>query len=186
MTGVFSGQAWAENVGWINFASANARVVTSWRGCSGPPDRDSDGVSDGCDNCPDVANPRQEDSDANGIGDACDVAPSCEEPSALDLRPGATPLTVEKATPATLRLRYEAAPGALRSIYQGSVASLRLRRTYDHDSIAACSIASDEAVIPVAATDAYFLVVASCAPIESSYGRDSFGVERPAAVTRCP
>ena len=34
-------------------------------------DRDGDGVLDGADNCPDVANPDQADRDANGIGDRC-------------------------------------------------------------------------------------------------------------------
>ena len=35
-------------------------------------DFDDDGVLDGADNCPEVANPDQHDSDGNGIGDACD------------------------------------------------------------------------------------------------------------------
>ncbi|MDF1561412.1 MAG: matrixin family metalloprotease [Deltaproteobacteria bacterium] len=35
-------------------------------------DTDSDGVSDGMDNCPLVANPSQADSNLNGVGDACD------------------------------------------------------------------------------------------------------------------
>ena len=35
-------------------------------------DFDDDGVLDGADNCPEVANPDQHDSDGNGLGDACD------------------------------------------------------------------------------------------------------------------
>jgi hypothetical protein len=35
------------------------------------PDADGDGIANGCDNCPNVANPGQADSDSDGIGDAC-------------------------------------------------------------------------------------------------------------------
>jgi hypothetical protein len=38
-----------------------------------PPDSDGDGVADGSDNCPTIANPGQTDSDGDGIGDACDT-----------------------------------------------------------------------------------------------------------------
>lgn len=39
-------------------------------------DLDGDGVSDGCDTCPGVADPDQTDSDDDGVGDACDACPN--------------------------------------------------------------------------------------------------------------
>jgi YVTN family beta-propeller protein len=41
-------------------------------GVRGGIDRDEDGVPDGLDNCPDVANPDQADGNGNGVGDACE------------------------------------------------------------------------------------------------------------------
>ena len=41
----------------------------------GAPDTDSDGLPDGCDNCPDSFNPGQDDLDVDGIGDVCDACP---------------------------------------------------------------------------------------------------------------
>jgi N-acetylneuraminic acid mutarotase len=40
------------------------------------PDSDADGVSDGCDNCPLIANAGQADQDGDGMGDACDACPT--------------------------------------------------------------------------------------------------------------
>jgi hypothetical protein len=39
------------------------------------PDTDGDGIFDGADNCPDDANPDQEDADGDDAGDACDNCP---------------------------------------------------------------------------------------------------------------
>jgi len=45
--------------------------------CVGPPgDCDGDGVADGTDNCPGIANADQADGDGDGIGDACDNCPA--------------------------------------------------------------------------------------------------------------
>ncbi len=50
-----------------------ALVFACGDGC---PDGDGDGVCDDVDNCPDHANPGQEDTDGDGIGDACEESPS--------------------------------------------------------------------------------------------------------------
>lgn len=59
-TGEFSGFAWTEDTGWINFGSALEpqpyRIETGWR-C---PDPDVDGVCSASDNCPGWSNTRQD------------------------------------------------------------------------------------------------------------------------------
>jgi len=41
-------------------------------------DSDEDGVADSEDNCPETANPEQEDSDFDGVGDVCDEIDNCD------------------------------------------------------------------------------------------------------------
>jgi hypothetical protein len=41
-----------------------------------PPDSDSDGFGDTCDNCPQVPNASQTDTDHDGVGDVCDNCPA--------------------------------------------------------------------------------------------------------------
>ena len=45
-----------------------------------PSDRDTDGIADTKDNCPDAANADQGDRDKDGVGDACDVLPRGDVP----------------------------------------------------------------------------------------------------------
>jgi len=50
--------------------------------CDG--DSDSDGVIDGCDNCPNDFNPGQEESDGDGVPDACDNCPAIANANQAD------------------------------------------------------------------------------------------------------
>ncbi len=59
------------------------------------PDSDGDGVPDHLDNCPDTANPDQQDLDDDGTGDACDLeCLTCPTPMAT-----ATPTPMDIVTP---------------------------------------------------------------------------------------
>ncbi|NKF21079.1 PKD domain-containing protein [Solimonas marina] len=49
-----------------------------------PTDTDGDGIVDGLDNCPNVANPGQGDADDNGIGDACETSVNRAPSAAID------------------------------------------------------------------------------------------------------
>src|SRR5512138_1915683 len=48
-----------------------------------PGDRDHDGVADEIDNCPDAANPLQENEDGDRFGDACDPCPPIADPDPI-------------------------------------------------------------------------------------------------------
>ena len=66
--------------GWttLHRLGSGSQPVTIARAfCVGPPgDCDGDGVADGTDNCPGVANADQADGDGDGVGDVCDNCPA--------------------------------------------------------------------------------------------------------------
>lgn len=63
-------------------------------------DRDSDGIADSLDNCPDVSNPDQTDINGDRVGAACDPCPEGTE-GPNDLGPGKTPSGIISTTSTT-------------------------------------------------------------------------------------
>jgi len=65
------------------------------------PDTDQDGIIDGCDNCPTVANPGQQDGDGDGIGNACENdSPTCDAGGPYQVAEGGTvPLSASASDP---------------------------------------------------------------------------------------
>jgi hypothetical protein len=51
-------------------------------------DADGEGVGDACDNCPNTPNDDQADADGNGVGDACDLIVGCPCRGALEVMSG--------------------------------------------------------------------------------------------------
>lgn len=79
-------------------ASAQADNLTQiYKDYVAAHDRDSDGVLDAADNCPDAPNPDQADANGNGIGDACDTATTAPDISATSTPPA----TVQTETTAS-------------------------------------------------------------------------------------
>jgi hypothetical protein len=93
------------------------------------------------------------------------------EPSALDLRPGATPLRVARQPAAMLRISWEAV--RVSQLWRGTIG-----RWYDHAPVA-CNIVDSTADVPSELGNWYYLA-AGCGP-GAIGGRDSFGVARPTA-----
>lgn len=57
---------------WLVIPYSQANLGTHTSLCFSFPDMDGDGIADANDNCPNIANPNQEDQDNDTIGDVCD------------------------------------------------------------------------------------------------------------------
>jgi len=203
--------------------------IGAFEGCVGPPDADGDGIGDACDYCPDLPNvyasdadgdtvldwldncpcvpnginqDDQADTDGDGIGDACD--PICDlEPSALDLDPSVTPLTMANPDGLTVAFGWEdLAPLAPRfdpifyDLYEGTLPGAGGMGSrplpYDHGEFGECTLAMPRTQydLPTHPGNFYYLATARCGAIlgavDGSYGRDSSGAERDAAQPPCP
>jgi len=71
------GTGYLVRLGGINATGTGTLGISCAPFC---PDLDSDGICDGDDNCPSVANPGQADGDGDSVGDACDNCPLASNP----------------------------------------------------------------------------------------------------------
>jgi acetyltransferase-like isoleucine patch superfamily enzyme len=78
--------SWSDSV---QYGSSNGVFAKRFSFGGGGADRDGDGVPDGVDNCPSVANPDQSDADGDGLGDDC-VSPDVVLPPSAHF--GANPV----------------------------------------------------------------------------------------------
>jgi thrombospondin type 3 repeat protein len=137
-------------------------------------DDDGDGVMNSADNCKSVANPSQADADGNGLGDACDTPAGPGEAGDLrvtsfDRINGDLGLSY---TPATESSTHDIYYGPLSQIasYGWSGSECNIGNTGHHGGFNP-------------GTDSYFFVVVGAAGSEEgSYGSDSNGTARPAAL----
>lgn len=95
------------------------------------PDEDRDGVEDGRDNCPTVANPDQRDTNRNGIGDAC-------EPDRVPPKVQVEPGQLRRGKRATFRFHVSDDRGSVRAAFTLSFRSnVVARGTIPFTSVAA-------------------------------------------------
>ncbi len=110
------------------------------------PDRDGDGLSDLCDNCPQVANSSQADADHDTRGDACDC--SATDPTAWAIPTEVSGLRLARSTLGSaytdlswLPLDGQAGPSTRYDVIKGTLAAL-------HSSGAFSSVACLEEDVP--------------------------------------
>lgn len=97
--------------------------------------------------------------------------------------PSAVPVRVAK-DPGGLLVSWAPEPRDVFAVHAGTIASLHAG-TYDHDQLGGCGRTGSSAVIAAPAGGAYILVTSGCGAGHGSYGRDSFGTERPPSPSGC-
>jgi hypothetical protein len=139
-------------------------------------------VGDACDNCPQAANPFQDDLDMDGTGDACEPPPGAVEGVGVD---GDGEITRPDVPDAQV---YNVYRGTIPT--RGGMASRGVgRRSYDHTCLA---ILDAQSQAPLQAVDPelpsaygvrafYYLVGAASAGGESPLGKASHDIDRVAA-----
>lgn len=104
------------------------------------------------------------------------------EPSALDLRPGVTPLLVTKGSSGSLRLTWEDVAADAYRVHANFLTSIRGSVTWE----SACDHSLPETSLVPLRGSHFYVVSAIVGATESSHGRTSFGVERPPQPAACP
>jgi hypothetical protein len=114
------------------------------------------------------------------------VPPASHEPSALDLR-DVRPLSVSRGiSGGALIIGWEETLGGPDVLYIGDLQVLYYSRRYSHVPADPCLQITNPTIVAMPTYDCYFLVTHRENGVESSYGRDSFGRERPPSAVPCP
>ncbi|MCP3979266.1 MAG: choice-of-anchor D domain-containing protein [bacterium] len=136
-------------------------------------DDDGDTIANCTDNCPEFANPQQDDLDADGIGDPCDCAPS--DPTNAPPAEVGNSLTLSKAS-ATATLTWDDGgdPGPYR-LYRGYRRAAE-RFAYNHTCVGGplTEAVVDDPAQPLVGTTLYYLVAREICG-ESVLGRNGDG-----------
>jgi len=125
--------------------------VPCWQTAQSEFDEDQDEVVDGCDSCPAIANPRQDDEDGDGVGDACD--PHLAEPR--DRIAFFDGFSLPALDPRWLgfgsRGRWEQRAGALEQVIDNGFATMILDELFDN-ATAEVVIAGQQQLDPTLST----------------------------------
>lgn len=95
-------------------------------------DVDGDGLFDGEDNCPQAANPGQDDDDMDGAGNVCDCAP--QDPGAFAIPPEVTGLVASGGSTTTLDWQSQSGSAGSDTVYDvaaGDLSDLRAAASFD-------------------------------------------------------